>query len=98
MIIAPPAKSILVALAAVVACVLSGPATAADRYAIPYPLPFSYSEGQTAPRTEVRDPSIIREGDTYYLVFTMYPFSNRGAFFARRAANGSRSMTARATP
>ena len=29
------------------------------------------------PRCEVRDPCIIREGDTYYLVFTMYPFRNR---------------------
>lgn len=41
------------------------------------PLPFEYVEGQTAPRREVRDPCIIREGGTYYLVFTMYPFSNR---------------------
>lgn len=41
------------------------------------PLPFSYSEGQVEPRTELRDPCIIREGDRYYLVFTMYPFRNR---------------------
>jgi hypothetical protein len=41
------------------------------------PLPFEYVEGQTVPRREVRDPCIIREGDTYYLVFTMYPFRNR---------------------
>jgi hypothetical protein len=43
------------------------------------PLDFQYTEGQTAPRNEVRDPCIIREGDTYYLVFTMYPFRNRDA-------------------
>ncbi len=41
------------------------------------PLPFQYAEGQAAPRTEVRDPCIIREGDTFYLVFTMWPFRNR---------------------
>lgn len=44
---------------------------------IPYPLPFQYTEGQSGPRTEVRDPCIIHEGGLYYLVFTMYPFSNR---------------------
>lgn len=41
------------------------------------PLSFQYTEGQTAPRTEVRDPCIIREGDTFYLVFTLWPFRNR---------------------
>jgi hypothetical protein len=41
------------------------------------PLPFRYSEGQTAPRTELRDPCILCEGDTYYLVFTMWPFRGR---------------------
>ena len=41
------------------------------------PLDFKYDQGQTAERREVRDPCIIREGDTYYLVFTMWPFSNR---------------------
>lgn len=35
------------------------------------PVPFTYTEGQTAPRTEVRDPCVVREKDTYYLVFTM---------------------------
>ena len=40
-------------------------------------MPFHYAEGQTAPRTEVRDPCIVREGDTCYLVFTMWPFRNR---------------------
>ena len=40
----------------------------------PNPLPFEYSEGQSAPRREVRDPCIVHEGGTYYLVFTMWPF------------------------
>ena len=39
-------------------------------------LPFRY-ESQGVERTEVRDPSILREGDTYYLTFTMWPFANR---------------------
>ena len=43
----------------------------------PHPLPFTYTEGQSSPRREVRDPCVIREGDTYYLVFTMWPFRNR---------------------
>ena len=48
-----------------------------DHAGLFYPTPFQYQEGQAAPRTEVRDPCIIREGDTYYLVFTMWPFRNR---------------------
>ena len=45
------------------------------------PARFSYSnpiyfQGGTS-RDEVRDPCIIREGDTYYLVFTVWPFRNR---------------------
>ena len=40
------------------------------------PLDFQYTEGQTAPRQELRDPCIIRAGDTYYLVFTMWPFTH----------------------
>ncbi len=45
--------------------------------AVANPLDFHYAEGQAAPRGEVRDPCIIREGDTYYLTFTMWPFRNR---------------------
>ena len=41
------------------------------------PLDLQYTEGQTAPRKEIRDPCIVREGDTYHLVFTMWPFRNR---------------------
>lgn len=40
------------------------------------PLPFEYDAlGKT--RRELRDPCIIREGNTYHLVFTVWPFSNR---------------------
>ncbi len=43
------------------------------------PLPFSYTyfdgnEDRTI--TELRDPCIMREGDTYYLVFTHFPFTH----------------------
>lgn len=41
------------------------------------PIDFTYDQGQTVPRRELRDPAVIREGDTYYLVFTMWPFRNR---------------------
>jgi hypothetical protein len=41
------------------------------------PIDFQYDQGQTASRRELRDPCIIHEGDSYYLVFTMWPFSNR---------------------
>jgi len=47
------------------------------RFAWENPLPFQYVEGQTAPRREVRDPCILREGGKYYLTFTMFPFANR---------------------
>lgn len=49
---------------------------------------FKYTEGQTEPRSEVRDPCIIREGDTYYLVFTMYPFRNREEKFLNEPNQG----------
>ncbi|RYG23156.1 MAG: hypothetical protein EOO01_44525, partial [Chitinophagaceae bacterium] len=40
------------------------------------PLDLSYfADGET--RREVRDPAIIKEGDTYYMTFTMWPFRNR---------------------
>jgi len=35
-----------------------------------------YFQGKTG-KDEVRDPCIIREGDTYYLVFTVWPFRGR---------------------
>ena len=40
------------------------------------PLPFTY-ESVGRQHEELRDPCIIREGDTYHLVFTMWPFANR---------------------
>lgn len=39
------------------------------------PLPFEY-ESQGTTTKELRDPCIIHVEDTYYLVFTMYPFRN----------------------
>jgi beta-xylosidase len=41
------------------------------------PLPFQYREERSGEHTELRDPCIIRNGDTYYLVFTMWPFGGR---------------------
>lgn len=43
------------------------------------PLDFGYpyfDGGRERTITELRDPAIIREGDTYYLVFTHYPFTH----------------------
>jgi beta-xylosidase len=60
----------------------------ASDFAWSNPLPFAYTEGQTAPRSEVRDPCIVREGDTYYLVFTMYPFRNREEKFLNEPNQG----------
>lgn len=43
------------------------------------PLPFSYTyfDGKEEKKiTELRDPCIMRDGDTYYLVFTHYPFTH----------------------
>jgi xylan 1,4-beta-xylosidase len=44
------------------------------------PLEFSYQTASgpaSQKQTELRDPCIIREGETYYLVFTMFPFRGR---------------------
>ena len=65
------------------------PQLASARVTWQNPLQFQYTEGQTAPRTEVRDPCIIREGDTYYLVFTMWPFANREEKRMELPNNGS---------
>ncbi len=40
------------------------------------PLDLQYM-GDGEMRREVRDPAIIRDGDTYYMTFTMWPFANR---------------------
>src|SRR5512137_1476499 len=63
------------------------------------PLPFEYSEGQTAPRREIRDPCIIREGDRYYLVFTMWPFRGREEkYLAQPDAGGSPGIVLYSSP
>ena len=41
------------------------------------PFDFQYADNEGILRREVRDPAIIREGDTYYMTFTMWPFANR---------------------
>ena len=41
------------------------------------PFDFEYADNEGMMRREVRDPAIIREGDTYYMTFTMWPFANR---------------------
>ena len=44
---------------------------------IPNPFDFQYADFGGEIRREVRDPAIIKEGDTYYMTFTMWPFANR---------------------
>ncbi len=44
---------------------------------IPNPFDFQYADNEGVLRREVRDPAIIKEGDTYYMTFTMWPFANR---------------------
>ena len=48
-------------------------AAADEGTATPNPI---YFQGKTS-HDEVRDPCVIREGDTYYLIFTVWPFRNR---------------------
>jgi len=49
-------------------------------YTNPAPFSYPYDTGTgTRTITELRDPAIIREGDTYYLVFTHYPFTHHTA-------------------
>ena len=46
-------------------------------YQNPIPFSYTYFNGtQEREITELRDPCIMREGDTYYLVFTHYPFTH----------------------
>lgn len=70
-------------LLAVVLCAPAGRAqqAALGKTTLVYanPLPFSYTTDLPAPcsaHTELRDPCILRDGDHYYLVFTMWPFSD----------------------
>ena len=59
--------------------VAAGSPVAPSSFTYQNPLVFSYPyfDG-TRERTitELRDPAIIREGDTYYLVFTHFPFTH----------------------
>jgi hypothetical protein len=74
------AKTFALAACVVVWCSPSAPAQpeiSAPAFSYANPLDFRYDQGQTAVRREVRDPCIIQERGTYYLVFTMWPFSNR---------------------
>jgi len=74
--------------ALLVACSV-GVAMAADGELVwSNPLPLRYVEGQTAPRTEIRDPCILREGDTYHLTFTMWPFRGRDERFLKEPNQG----------
>ncbi|BDI28446.1 hypothetical protein CCAX7_004970 [Capsulimonas corticalis] len=41
------------------------------------PLNFQYTTEKTPAEQELRDPCIIHEGDTYYTIFTMWPFANK---------------------
>ena len=46
-------------------------------YENPSTFSYIYDNGKTTDTiTELRDPCIIREGDTYYLVFTHFPFTH----------------------
>ncbi|MCX5683889.1 MAG: family 43 glycosylhydrolase [Planctomycetota bacterium] len=47
-----------------------------------------YFQGNTG-KDEVRDPCIIKEGDTWYLVFTVWPFRNREETHLADADQGS---------
>lgn len=49
----------------------------AQRVEVANPFNFQYADNEGVSRREVRDPCIIREGDTYYMTFTMWPFTNR---------------------
>ncbi|MEK7951487.1 glycoside hydrolase family 43 protein [Luteolibacter soli] len=52
------------------------------------PIPYTY-QSQGAEHREVRDPCIIREGDAWYLIHTMWPFANREPDRMNLPDNGS---------
>lgn len=83
-----PARLTAAALAAFSTLSLAA-ATLGQDFTWANPLDFQYTEGQAATRKEVRDPCIIREGDTYYLTFTMWPFRNREEKFLAAPNQGS---------
>jgi len=56
------------------------------------PLDFSYTHGEGAQArtvSELRDPAVIREGDTYYLTFTHFPFTHSSSLDAGKPDNNS---------
>ena len=61
---------------AIIILLLFDMCSSAQMFTYTNPLPFQY-EALGAIRREIRDPCIIREQDTYYLVFTVWPFANR---------------------
>lgn len=53
------------------------------------PLRFKYGDEWNGEHTELRDPCIIHIGDTYFLVFTMWPFRGRDEDHLADPNNGS---------
>ena len=76
--IAPAVASAILGIGLAVAPALAqAPSSAPFTYENPGAFSYPYFDGtreQTI--TELRDPAIIREGDTYYLVFTHFPFTH----------------------
>lgn len=66
--------------ALVMACLLTtaaAPARPTFTYQNPLDFSYPYHDGaQERTIKELRDPAIIREGDTYYLTFTAFPFTH----------------------
>ncbi len=58
---------------------MSAQAATTPPFAYQNPIDFSYPYFDGVRKrtiTELRDPAIIREGDTYYLTFTVFPFTH----------------------
>ncbi|MEO7718297.1 MAG: family 43 glycosylhydrolase [Capsulimonas sp.] len=55
----------------------SGVQAAPATFTYSNPIGFQYTTEHTIDQKELRDPCIIRDGDTYYCVFTMWPFANK---------------------
>jgi len=56
------------------------PAKTPFNYENPLNFSYPYSNGTAdITKTELRDPCIIREGDTYYLIFTHFPFTHHSS-------------------
>ena len=67
------------------------PASEKDfRWSKPLNFSYPYVEGANERAiSEVRDPAIIREGDTYYLTFTHFPFTHSASRDASKPDNNS---------